>query len=259
MLQFSKDSSSIISKLKIKDINLGNYSLVAYGKGMELPAFTYQRAKINLEGKIIKTIPIYELLFLEDAYADEKNLLIFLNDVSESKEVLDNLWSLGINADIFTCQKLKEKGNTKITEFEGELCETNLSLSILNNIAKSLNSHRSKRILEELDFSDLKDWIEKKSSEVDLNLPEIIISPVLLPSKYYVEENLGKIVKTYYDTNFSNSTLIYTGIDTLVMRRISFELKKNNYNVKELLLDTEPLMAPIYLTIISYILKNKIK
>ncbi len=256
MLQFSKDSSSVISKLKIKNINLGDYSLVAYGKGMELPAFTYQRAKISIEGKIVKTVPIYELLFLEDVYVDEKNILVFLNDISESKETLDNLWSLGIKADIFTCQKIKEKGNTKIIEFESELCEVNLSLSILNNVVKYSNSPRAKRILGELDFSDLKDWIEKKSSEIDLGLPEIIISPILLPSKYYLEENLGKVVKTYYDTNFSNSSLIYTGIDTLVMRRILFELKKKNLSIKEILLDTEPLMAPIYLTIISYILKR---
>jgi hypothetical protein len=67
---------------------------------------------------------------------------------------------------------------------------------------------------------------------------------------------LGKVVKTYYDTNFSNSSLIYTGIDTLVMRRILFKLKKKNLSIKEILLDTEPLMAPIYLTIISYILKR---
>lgn len=254
VLQFPKDSSSLISKLKPKDLPLGNYSLVAYGRGMELPAFTYERAKIELEGKVVKVVPLHEMLFLEDAYADEKDVLVFANDQSEVKETLDNLWSLEINADLFTCGNVEGKGGVRVQQLKEELCEVNLSLSVLKSALSSSTSARARRLLEEMDFSDLKEWAERKAMEIDPEL-DVILSPVLMPARSLVEENIGKNVKTYYDTNFYNSNVIFTGIDALTMRRISFQLRKNSMKVKEVLLDVDPLMAPIYLTIISYIIK----
>jgi hypothetical protein len=53
--------------------------------------------------------------------------------------------------------------------------------------------------------------------------------------------------------NFSNdANIIYTGVDSIPMRRISFELRKKGKKVKEILLDVEPLLAPIYLSLMTY-------
>ncbi len=254
VLQFPKDSSSLISKIKPKELPLGDYALVAYGRGMELPAFTYERARIELEGKVVKVVPLHEMLFLEDAYTDEKDVLVLANDQSEVKEALDNLWSLGVKADLLTCGNVEGKGNVNVIQIKEELCEVNLSLSMLRSIVGLSQSPRAKRLLEEMELPDLKEWAEKKAQEIDQEL-DVVLSPVLMPARYLVEENLGRNVKTYYDTNFYNSNVIFTGLDALVMRRISFQLRAKSMKVKEVLLDVDPLMAPIYLSIISYIIK----
>ncbi|TRM84531.1 hypothetical protein DJ526_11995, partial [Sulfolobus sp. A20-N-G8] len=54
----------------------------------------------------------------------------------------------------------------------------------------------------------------------------------------------------------TDSQIITTGVDAYMMRRISSYLRANGKNVKEVLLDTDPLMAPIYLSMILFYLKE---
>ncbi|WP_148690928.1 hypothetical protein [Acidianus manzaensis] len=250
-MQFSKNSINIK-----EDISLPNFSLIAYGKGMELPAYTLERSIINLKGEIVKTVSLHELIFLEDAYSSIDNVLIFLNDINEAKEFLDTSWALANKGEIITCSDIKPKGSISIFKFSNDLCEINLSLSLLNYIAKTTNSPRSKRILMEMDFSDLDEFLKEKSKDIDLSFNQFVLSPVLSPAKYSIEKNLGKDVKEYYDINFYDSIIMYTGVDSMIMRRISFELRKEGKKVKEFMLDVEPLFAPIYLSLISYYIKE---
>ncbi len=242
------------NRISIKSINLPkDFSVIAYGKGMELPAYTLERSIINLEGRIVKTVPIHELILMEDSYADSGKVIFFVNDQNESREVLDNTWALNLEGYLFSCSEIKPKGKIEVISFKQDLCEINLSLSILYTKASSSNGVREKRILKDLDFSDIDEFLSEKSNEIDLSLQDIILSPILLPSRYFVEKNLNKDVKDYYSMNFSNdANIIYTGVDSIPMRRISFELRKKGKKVKEVLLDVEPLLAPIYLSLISY-------
>lgn len=248
VLQLIKNRISVNSISIPKD-----FSVIAYGKGMELPAYTLERSIINLEGKIVKTVPIHELALVEDAYAEPGKVIFFINDQNESREILDNAWALNLEGYLFSCNEIKPKGRIEVMSFKGEMCEVNLSLSILYSEVSSIKGVRSNRILKELDFSDIDDFLAEKSKEIDLSLPQIILSPILLPSRYFVEKNLNKDVKDYYSMNFLNdANIIYTGVDSIPMRRISFELRKKGKKVKEILLDVEPLLAPIYLSLMTY-------
>ena len=244
----------IKNRISVKSINLPkDFSIIAYGKGMELPAYTLERSIINLEGRVVKTVPIHELTLVEDAYAEPGKILLFINDQNESREVLDNTWALNLEGYLFSCDDIKPKGKVEVFSFKQDLCEVNLSLSILYTEASLIKGVRSNRILEELDFSDIDDFLAEKSKELDLSLPEIVLSPILLPSRYFVEKNLNKDVKDYYSVNFlSDANIIYTGVDSIPMRRISFELRRKGKKVKEVLLDVEPLLAPIYLSLMTY-------
>jgi aryl carrier-like protein len=180
-------------------------------------------------------------------------VIFFINDQNESREILDNAWALNLEGYLFSCNEIKPKGKIEVIRFKGEMCEVNLSLSILYSEVSSIKGVRANRILKELDFSDIDDFLAEKSKEIDLSLPQIILSPILLPSRYFVEKNLNKDVKDYYSMNFSNdANIIYTGVDSIPMRRISFELRKKGKKVKEILLDVEPLLAPIYLSLMTY-------
>ncbi|AWR96692.2 hypothetical protein DFR86_03385 [Acidianus sulfidivorans JP7] len=250
-MQFSKNS------INIEEIRLPNFNLIAYGKGMELPAYTLERSIINLKGNFVKTVSLHELIFLEEAYSsDIDNVLIFLNDVNEAREFLDTSWALNVKGEIITCSDIKPKGNISVFKFSSEMCEVNLALSLLNSIAKSSNSPRGRRIINEMDFSDLDSFLDEKSKEIDLSFNSFVLSPILSPAKYSLEKNLGKDIKEYNDINFYDSIIMYTGVDSMIMRRIYFELKKEGKKVKEFILDVEPLFAPIYLSLISYYIKE---
>ena len=242
------------NRISINSVNIPkDFSVIAYGKGMELPAYTLERSIINLEGKIIKTVPVHEFGLVEDAYAEPGKVIFFINDQNESREILDNAWALNLEGYLFSCNEIKPKGKIEVIRFKGEMCEVNLSLSILYSEVSSIEGVRANRILKELDFSDIDDFLAEKSKEIDLSLPQIILSPILLPSRYFVEKNLNKDVKDYHSMNFSNdANIIYTGVDSIPMRRISFELRKKGKKVKEILLDVEPLLAPIYLSLMTY-------
>lgn len=250
MLQLFKNG------INIKELSLPSFEVIAYGKGMELPAYTLERSIINLQGTLVKTVPIHELIFMEEAYSSVNNILVFLNDQNEAKELLDASWALNVKGEIITCSDIKAKGEIQIVNFPSEICEIELSLSLLNTIARKSSSVRSKRVLEELDFSDIEEFLKEKSKELDLSFSQIVLSPILSPAKYSLEKNLQKDVKLYYDINFYDSLIIYTGVDTMPMRRIAFELRKKGMKVKEVLLDVEPLFAPIYLSLISYYIKE---
>ncbi|WP_236753011.1 hypothetical protein [Acidianus sp. HS-5] len=248
MLQLLKN------RISVKSINLPkDFSVIAYGKGMELPAYSLERSIINLEGRIVKTVPIHELTLMEDTYAEPGKIILFINDQNESREVLDNTWALNLEGYLFSCGEIKAKGKVGVFKFNQDLCEINLSLSILYTEASLIKGVRGNRILQDMDFSDIDDFVAEKSKDIDLSLMDIVLSPILLPSRYFVEKNLNKDVKDYYSVNFLNdANIIYTGVDSIPMRRISFELRKKGKKVKEVLLDVEPLLAPIYLSLMTY-------
>ncbi|NON63667.1 MULTISPECIES: hypothetical protein [Acidianus] len=234
-------------------VEVPKFSLIVYGRGMELPAFTLERSIINLRSQVIKTVPLPEMIFLESPYAEEGQVIAFINDENEMREFLDNAWSLGVRGDVMTCGNAKSKGDIAVHSFAGDLCEIRLSISLLNSILGG--GKRDNRLSKELDFSDLSEFISMKSSEISQELPQFIISPVLYPSKYFLEKFTGKTVKGYFDVTFQDSNVIYTEVDAMPMRRIAFSLRKEGKKVKEVKINVDPLLAPIYLSLIAHYIK----
>ncbi|QKR01096.1 hypothetical protein GWK48_08910 [Metallosphaera tengchongensis] len=244
-------------KLKVSVISLGQPDVVVFGKDMELPAYTLSRAITSLEGRIIKILNVYEFAFLDSPYVESQNVVFLINDEGEANELSGNVRSLGINGSLFTCNDKVSIEGLKVSKFKDELCEVNLSLSLLSYVVSGTSSPRSKRISQELDFSDLSEWLNSKVSEFQPSL-DLVLSPVLFPSLGVARRNLGKRVKGFYENNFSDSNVVYTGVDQLVGKRLANHVRVSGKRVKEILMDSDPLTAPIYLSIISYILKSRI-
>lgn len=255
LLSLPEDSSSVIDQLRPPKISLPSFSTIVYGYGMELPAYTLARGYVALTGESVKLLGVYDFTFLDSPYSENKEVVFFVNDDSELRDLENVVKSLNVRGTLLTCGQ--RKFTLKTLGSEGDLCEVNLALSSLSWLTR-FPSSRSKHLSEELDMSDLREWIDGKIQEIDPSL-DLVVSPVLLPSLTLLRRNLGKKVKPFYENDFSDSNVVYTGVDTLIGKRTAFQLRNQGKKVREVLLDTDPLTAPIYLSIMSYIFKIRTK
>ena len=262
LLSSPKDSFSLSKYLKFYDIpiNFPENLSILYDEDTELEAFTLERSLIALKGSLVKSINIYEFSLLENPYSiNLKDVVIFVNDENKSRIILDNLWALENQGYLITCNnKIKSKGQIKLISFPSdELCDVNLSLSIVKKISSLVNNQRSKDLIKELEsINNLDQWLISKIQEIDFN-SELFLSPIYYPSITLMSKMLNRNVKRFYELPSSNSiSFITTGADALVIRKREFELRSSGKNVKEVLLDIDPLLAPIYLVLMTYLFKQ---
>ncbi|WP_229569289.1 hypothetical protein [Saccharolobus caldissimus] len=258
LLQQSKDRFSVKDFIKIFTVSIPSEGVIVYGKGFELPAYTLERGLSSLRGKIVKISNIFDFLLIQNPYSEIPNVIAFLGNDNELYELVSGLQTLGLNGTIYYCGKTNVKPRSEsisINSIDQPLCEINLSLSVLKSLVRN-STEREKRISEELsNFSDLDEWIKEKSKIFDLGLP-ILLSPIMIPAKSYIQ-GLGLNVLDYFDMNIlSDVQLVYTGADMHTIRKIAFSLRSSGKRVKEILIDVDPLMAPIYLSMILFYLKG---
>ncbi|WP_369609133.1 hypothetical protein [Sulfurisphaera javensis] len=257
-----KDSFSISKMIKIYDVPIDfseSVSLI-YDEDTELEAITLERSLIALKSTFVKSVNIYDFSFLENPYSGNfKDVIIFVNDENKAKIILDNVWALENKGYLITCNsKIKGKGQVNVLHFSpDELCEVNVSLSLLKKVSSFINNERSKDLLRELNSLDnLNEWILSKVKEINFN-SEIFLSPVFFPAITLMSKILDKNVKRFYEKPSSKDVIfITTGVDAIVVRKREFELRNSNLNVKEILLDIDPLLAPIYLILMTYLFKR---
>ncbi|QGA53492.1 hypothetical protein GFS03_02255 [Sulfolobus sp. E5-1-F] len=259
LLQQSEDGTSIRKLVKFLNINFPQTDLIVYGRGLELPAFTFARALSSLKNKIINILNIYDFLFIYNPYVEVSNVVVFTADESELRELLDSLESLRIKGNIYYCGKseIKPRYNfISIINLDRTFCEINLSLSILKILCND-NTIREKRILDQLnDLSDLDDYVKNYAKVFKPDLP-IFLSPIMFPAKSFLE-SLGVNVSSYFDTKIlDGAQIVYTGVDMHIIRRMIFSLKSKGVMVTDVLIDADPLLAPIYLSMIMFYLKKK--
>jgi len=259
VLQQPKDSFNIKDSIKTFKLKIPNDTdIILFGKGQELPAYTLKNAFISLKEKYIEITNVYDFLFLESPYTDLSRIVGFLGDENELRDLVNGMQALGIGGVIYFCGRTNYKPSANIVELrvmDIKLCEINLSLSLLSSISEGKNKREMSLLQQINDLSDLENWIKAKSKEFDLNL-RLILSPIMSPAKSFLE-NVGLNVSTYFDKIIlTDSQIITTGVDVHMMRRIASYLRANGKNAKEVLLDTDPLIAPIYLSMILFYLKE---
>ncbi|MEM0016000.1 MAG: hypothetical protein QW281_00025 [Saccharolobus sp.] len=259
LLQQPKDSPSLRKLIKLINVSIPNrVDLIVYGKGLELPAFTAENYFSTIKSSIIKISNVYELLIMEIPYVEISNIIGFLGDEKELYELLNGLESLRISGIIYFCGKNNLKPRTNLISIynvDQTLCEINLSLSILKSLI-SYKTERERRLDEQLtDLSDLDDWVKEKAKQFDSSLP-ILLSPLLISAKSYLEK-IGFNVLTYFDNKIlGDIQIVYTGADMHTLRPIASSLRTSAKKVKEILIDVDPLIAPIYLSMILFYLKE---
>ncbi|AWR98863.1 hypothetical protein DFR87_03195 [Metallosphaera hakonensis JCM 8857 = DSM 7519] len=244
----------MISKIKPVNLNLPNFSAVVYGYGMELPAYTLARGMIALSGKPVNLLGLYDFLLLDLPYSEESPILL-VNGEMELKEIENVVRPLGVKGLLITCND-KSESQLKTVFLKGDMCEVNLSFSLVSWLTKNFSSPRTKRLTEELDLTDLGSWLGEIMKEIEPSL-DFVLSPVLLPALNLMRENQGNKIKGFYEKDFSDSNVIYTGVDSMMGRRTAHQIRAMGKIAKEVVINTDPLTAPIYLSIMSYIFKNR--
>ncbi|BFI75126.1 hypothetical protein YN1HA_12240 [Sulfurisphaera ohwakuensis] len=261
MLSSFKDSFSISKKINFYNIPVEipeNLTLV-YDEDTELEAFTLERSIISLKGTFVKSVSLYEFSFLENPYSGSfKDIVVFVNDDNKARIILDNIWALENIGYLITCNsKIKGKGNIKVLYFSDELCEINVSLSLIRKVATEVNNKRAEDIIKELEnINSLNQWLLMKLNEINFD-KEIFLSPIFFPALTLMRKYLNKDVKRFYDIPTSKDLIFITsGVDSIIVRKREFELRNSMFNVREILLDIDPLLAPIYLILMTYLFKR---
>jgi hypothetical protein len=256
-LPVPKDSLS----LKLYDLPFdfsGNF-VVIYNKSSELEAYTLSRSLNSLLEKSVRLIKLEEFLLMESPYVDlPAYVLAFLDDINDIHDFQDVMWALNGYGYLVSCnQNVKKKGKVEVINFSDDLCEVNLSLSIINKISSLSRNKRAEEIRKELaNLSTLKDWLKNKISQFDFS-GSIVLSPILSPARGVLEKYLGRQVGNYEDFIKSDGIIfITTTADLTVVRRREFSLRREGFNVKEIIFDVDPLLAPIYLILLTYVYKQ---
>ncbi|AAY80356.1 hypothetical protein [Sulfolobus acidocaldarius] len=263
-MSLPENSFTLKNKVKFYDPEVsltGNVSLV-YSENSELEAYTVHRALSSLTGRTIRLVNLYDFLFFESPYVDSRDYILgIIHDRNQITEFLDTAWALENHGALITClSNVKSKGMIQLFNYNDELCEINIALSLLRKISELSNDKRSREISKELEeINSLEDWLKEKIKETKLGR-EIILSPVFAPARHLINKFLSVNVWLYNDEHIPNQQkevqFITTSADILVTRRKENELRSNGINVKETLLDVDPILAPIYLTLLTYLFKE---
>lgn len=232
---------------------------IIYDEDTELIAFTLERSLISLRETFVKSVSVYEFSFLENPYSGNfKDVIIVVNDENKSRTILDNTWALQNRGFLLTCNdKIKSKGDVKVLNFQGELCEVSLSLSLLRKVAYQGNNIRAKDIIKELDsLSTIDNWLLTKLNDIDFNA-DLFLSPVFYPAITLMSKILNKNIHKYFEIPEGKKVVfLTTGVDSIIVRKREFEMRNSNLDVKEVIVDIDPLLAPIYLILMTYLFKR---
>jgi hypothetical protein len=218
------------------------------------------RSIYSFTERIVPIFNLYEFLFNIAPYvniSDSDNILLFSNEASEIREFIDTIWSLNLKSIIYTCsnENLKGKGGVEVIKFDEPLCEVRMGLSLLKSILLNQKNKRAERILSEIsDFTDLEQWIKTKVNNLR-GITQLILSPNFLPSKFILSD-LGIKALEFNEIPVETEVyVVYSGGEMVLARRIEFNLLKLGKKINEILIDVDPILAPLYLILIFIYIK----
>jgi len=250
LLQFSGE------RLTVKPLDISSKpDFIIYDDFGRLSAFTYARALASLFFYSPRIFDVNEFILNIAPYVEPGKVVGFLTDTDNVIRLTDTLRFTGFSTDLFTSslpEGLERRGgDLNLTLFEPKsLGAVSLSLSVVLSLCKKAQlTPRVKRIIDQLlDLSDLHDWLNSLGEGIKPSEYQVILSPTMEPSLAYLK-NAGLDVKTVANYNILiNSLIIYNGSDMMIMRRVRTMISKKS-EVKEILLDADPILAPSYLTL----------
>ncbi|BBG25392.1 hypothetical protein [Sulfuracidifex tepidarius] len=250
MLQFTGE------RITVKELDIETKpDYIVYDDAGYLPASSYARGLSSLLFFAPKVYNVHEFTYTVAPYCDLGKVVAFVGDEENVVRITDTLRYIEASLQLFTWklpQGLEKKGgDVNITLFEGnKYGSVSLAFSILASLSKLKRNPRTERILEQLsDFSDLQPWLDSLGQGIDVSRYQVILSPIMEPASFHLRK-AGLDVKTMANYNILiNSLIIYNGSDMMSMRRVITMMSSKGVETKQILLDSDPLMAPSYLTI----------
>ncbi len=228
---------------------------IVYDDAGYLPASTYARGLSSLLFFAPRIYTIHEFIYTIAPYCDLGKVMAFVGEEENVVRITDTLRYTEASLHLFT-QKLpqgleKKGGDVSVTLFDGnKYGSISLAFSILASLSRFQRNPRTERILDQLsDFSDLQSWLDSLGRGIDPSRYQVILSPIMEPASFHLKK-AGLNVKTIANYNILiNSLIIYNGSDMMTMRRVITMTSSKGVEAKEILLDSDPLLAPSYLTL----------
>jgi len=213
-------------------------SIIVYSKSFSLTARVFSRALSSLSKSLVPAYDVNEFLFFVAPYVESLGLVYALLDNEDDMRRIDDVSrTLGVKVRKFTSANLN--GDVKFAE----PVVLDSTIKLLKALAKRFPGKRSETLMSSLSPEGLSEYVRAKREEIAGR--EVLVSPVFFP----VAEVLG--LKTVFDRAEGNDVAVVTsGADNIIARKKMFELIRSGKRAKEVLIDVDPILAPIYLLLI---------
>ncbi|BBD72902.1 hypothetical protein HS1genome_1291 [Sulfodiicoccus acidiphilus] len=221
--------------MRVGNLGVRKPRTIVFSQEMELPAFVAARAAATAGYRLL-VLELFEFLFSVLPYVEvDGPILILLR--GDDPEVKGSMNAMREDHEILSC-----------TKELGGLCDVSLSLSLTQLFLSGQDGYRAKRLLEEVQhLEDLDSWGESKVATIPAP-SAVVLSPVLRPARRTVARYSGLETLEMGDLPPRGSVLIYTGVDSHLAKK---ELSLRGQYYYPLLLDVDPILAPVYAAIVA--------
>ena len=213
-------------------------SVIVYSRRFTVTGRVLARAFSALSGSLVPAYEVDEFLFFVAPYVEGLGTVYaFLDSEDDVRRIDDISRVLGIRVLKFAPGNVKGDVNLE------EPLVLDSAVRSLKAIAKRFPGRRSETLLSSLAPAGITEYVRSKREEIGDR--EVVVSPVFFPAN----EILG--IKTVFDNpEKSEVAVVTTTADNLVARRKLFELIRSGRRAKEVVIDVDPIVAPIYLLLV---------
>ena len=211
---------------------------IVYSRRFAVTGRVVARAFSALSGSLVPAYEVNEFLLFVAPYVESLGTVYaFLDNEDDARRVDDLSRVLGVRVVKFA------PGNVKGDVRLDEPLVLDSAVRSLKAIARRFPSKRSDTLLSSLNPEGITEFVKSKREEIGDR--EVLVSPVFFPAN----EVLG--LKTVFDSPEKPEVAVVTSTaDNLVARKKLFELLRSGRRAKEVVIDVDPVVAPIYLLLV---------
>ena len=237
LLQKPRNGLSLKALLSIGPIQpLGELpQALVYSRNSKLQATVLSRVLTSLTNSYVFPISLNEFSLFVAPYVEIRRVWAFVDNNDDLIRLSHLVTALGLEAETFG-----PKGVSADHQFDDAYQLTSLISALKAIVERFKDNKRVEAIKQSLDTEGIEEYLTKKKEEIGDREP--VVSQVFYPANEY----LG--IKTAFEEPNSRSVALLTNeADVITVRKRALELRRSGYDVKEVMINVDPAISPIYL------------
>ncbi len=212
-----------------------NPQAIVYSRNSKLQAVVLSRVLNSLLMSFVPTVPLSEFNLFVAPYAELSYVWAFIDNQDDLTRFTHVAKSLNVEATVFS-----PKGVKADVEFDEPYVLTSAVETIKAVLKNHPSSKRAETLWSALTPEGIEDYLRTKLVEIGDREP--LVSPVFEPANEYIG-----IKSAFEEPSRKEVAIVASSADNLIVRKRTFELMRRGFSTKEVLIDVDPAIAPIYL------------